>query len=123
MTGGFKKAADPRNPVKITGQSRLSRILNLVSTIIVAGALSAPALASPTCLLEVEGQRYLDGTCKATKDHDGRLVIGGMGGTSAVVRPHLGDSNRARGVWQDGPLGRVERLGLLEHDGTSSLAQ
>src|SRR3954471_20068947 len=91
----------------------------LLSSLLLAGALSAPAIAAPTCLLEVDGHRYLDGSCKAVKDHDGRLVIGGMGGTSAVVRPHLGDSNRARVVWQDGPLGRVERLGSLERDGTS----
>src|SRR3954470_21757680 len=91
----------------------------IFATIMVAGALIAPALAAPTCLLEVDGHRYLDGSCKAVRDADGRLVLGGMGGTSAVVRPYLGDSNRALGSWQDGPLGCVERLGSLEGDGVS----
>src|SRR3954453_17264732 len=94
------------------------RIVSLVTALaLLAGAINAPAHAAPTCLIEVDGHRHLDGSCKAIKDADGRLVLGGTGGTSAVVRPHLGDSNRALGVWQNGPLGRVERLGSLERDG------
>src|SRR3954453_12032484 len=90
-----------------------------LATIIVAGALNAPAHASPTCVLEINGHRYLDGSCKAVRDPDGRLALGGEGGAAAVVRPRLSDSDRAHGVWQDGPLGRVERLGQLDRDGTS----
>ena len=88
-----------------------------LSLLILVGALGAPAHAGSTCLIEIDGRRLLDGSCQVAKDHNGRLVLGGQGGAGAVVRPHLGDSNRARGVWQDGPLGRVERFGSLERDG------
>src|SRR5690349_12686677 len=85
----------------------------ILSTFLVAGAISAPALAAPTCLVEI------DGSCQAARDPDGRLVLGSQGGASAVVRPRLGDGDRAREPWQEGPTARIESLGPLDRDGTS----
>src|SRR3954452_23332498 len=41
------------------------RTSRIIPAAFVASALSGPAHAAPTCLLEVAGQRYIDGPCDA----------------------------------------------------------
>src|SRR4051794_27936054 len=95
------------------------RVLILSTFLAMAGAFSAPAIAAPTCLLEIDGRRHIDGNCQAVTDRDGRLVLGDNGGAAAVIRPGLGDSDRAGGAWQGGSTGRIESLGPLQRDGVS----
>lgn len=80
--------------------------------------LSTAAHAAPTCLLEVNGRRVLDGSCNATRFGNGKIVIGDPRGTGAFVRPDFADSDRATGAYKsDG--GRTRGLGELSRDGMS----
>jgi hypothetical protein len=89
----------------------------IVLSAIVAGALIVPAHAGPTCVLEVDGQRLLDGSCDASKMDGDRLVVGDHNGIGALVRPSLGDSDHAAGAYK--AEGQLHDLGPLERDGVS----
>src|SRR4051794_19772264 len=90
----------------------------LFATMVVgAGAIDAPAHAAPTCLLEVDGQRYLDGACDAARHADGVLVMGNRRSVSPLVRPRLGDSDHGVGAWKSN--GQLQHFGPLERDGPS----
>jgi hypothetical protein len=92
----------------------------LLSVAIVAGALTAPAIAAPTCLLEVDGRRYIDGSCHVTEVPRG-FLIAGPSRHIAVLRPDPINSSRATAAWdgnfhngpaQAVPLGDVRRDGI-----------
>src|SRR3954471_20427807 len=88
----------------------------MIAALILAGALVAPAMASSTCLVEIDGRRHVDGSCEAIKDSEGHLLLGD-GRVAALIRPHLGDSDNASGAWRDHHGGRAEDLGPLRRDG------
>jgi hypothetical protein len=79
---------------------------------------STRVLASPTCLLEVDGQRYIDGACDGARDKLGGMLIGNSAST-AIVRTRPGDSDRGSGIWRGDASGHVKNLGPLSRDGTS----
>jgi hypothetical protein len=96
------------------------RLLISLSVAIVAGAISAPATAAPTCLLQVDGKRYIDGSCHVTEVPRG-FLIAGPSRHLAVVWPDRIDSRRGRAAWdgnfhngpaQAVPLGDVRRDGI-----------
>lgn len=77
-----------------------------------------PALASGTCLVQVDGQRYLDGPCDV---RTGRRAIffdrhGGDRLTIAIVRqeatPDRGEAERSD------PAGWRDRLGPVHREGS-----
>jgi hypothetical protein len=61
------------------------RTSRIIPAAFVASALSAPAHAAPTCLLEVAGQRYIDGPCDAFRTSDGHLIISVGSGNSRLL--------------------------------------
>jgi hypothetical protein len=92
----------------------------LLIAALTAGALSAPAAAAPTCLLQVDGQRYIDGSCHVNEVAHG-FLIAGPSRHIAVVWPDKIDSSRGRAAWdgknhnkpaQAVPLGEVRRDGI-----------
>ena len=91
----------------------------LLSTIVLAGAISAPVNAA-TCLLQVDGKRYIDGSCHVTEVPRG-FLIAGPSRHLAVVWPDQIDSRRGHAAWdgnfhngpaQAVPLGEVRRDGI-----------
>jgi len=54
----------------------------LLFSVLMAGAPIAPAYGASTCLLEVAGQRYMDGPCDAFRTSDGHLIISVGSGSS-----------------------------------------
>jgi hypothetical protein len=100
----------------VPGGSALRRRLIFA---LVAGALIAPALAAPTCLLEIDRQRYSSGLCEM-KVGPGEIMIRQPGGGEAVtVRVDAIDSSRGFAVWNGrGGTGRPDEwLGPVERDG------
>src|SRR4051794_26743378 len=78
----------------------------IISMILLAGAISAPAHAAPTCLLEVEGQRYLDGSCESHSD-ESRLAIRNPGGgqphlSASTISTPTAASRCGMGLWEMG---------------------
>jgi hypothetical protein len=61
------------------------RTSRIIPAAFVASALSGPAHAAPTCLLEVAGQRYIDGPCDAFRTSDGHLIISVGSGNSILL--------------------------------------
>jgi len=89
----------------------------VLSSLILAGALGAPAHAAPTCLIEVAGKRLLSGSCEATRLENGGVVLGDYKAVSALVRPRLGDSDNGIGAYKAD--GIVHELDHLRRDGVS----
>ena len=94
----------------------------LLSVVVLAGALAAPATAAPTCLLEVDSKRYLDGLCTVTEAGSGSWLIvrDRLSGQAATVKvnPILG--GRGDAVWT-GPSGDgrlSEALGSVRREGS-----
>ena len=95
-------------------------MLWMVPAAVIGIALSLPAHAAPTCLLEVDGRRYIDGDCHVTEVPRGFLVAG-PSRHIAVLRPDPINSSRATAAWdgnfhngpaQAVPLGDVRRDGI-----------
>lgn len=83
---------------------------------------SAPAVAAPTCLVEVDGKRYVDGPCRAWTDRDGRMAIGSVrGGDATRTSSYMGPEfdRQAGGVWRNPTANRYEGLGPMRRSGPS----
>ena len=94
------------------------KAVNVLSVILVTGAMIAPALAAPTCLIEVNGKRLLYGSCDASRLENGGVFLGGNHATvSALVRPRLGDSDNAVGAYKAD--GMIHDIDNLRRDGMS----
>jgi hypothetical protein len=97
------------------------RTSRIIPAAFVASALSGPAHAAPTCLLEVAGQRYIDGPCDAFRTSDGHLIISVGGGSSisywAMVRLQGSDDGVA--IWSGTlPEHTEEHLGPMQREGS-----
>jgi hypothetical protein len=89
----------------------------ILSALLLAGALVAPAQAAPTCLIEVNGKRLFDGSCDAFRLDNGGVFMGDRKSVSALVRPRLGSSDDAIGAYKVN--GMVHDLDYLKRDGPS----
>lgn len=81
--------------------------------------LAAPAWAG-SCLVEVQGQRYLDGSCDIRRSDRGFIVAKPGGGQAAAVHIDPFDSNRGHAGWNgrmgDRPDG--QGLGPMRREGS-----
>ena len=89
---------------------------------LVAGVIGAPATAAPTCLIEVDSQRYLDGLCTVTEDGAGSWLIvrDRLSGQAATVKVNPILSGRGDAAWT-GPSGDgrlSEALGPVRREGS-----
>src|SRR3954462_8969142 len=93
----------------------------ILSALIVAGALIAPATAAPTCLFMVDGQRWIDGACEGRTGPQGFTIRKPGGGETAAVHIDVIDSSHGSAVWNGrGGTGRPDQqLGSAERDGMS----
>jgi len=94
------------------------RIL-LVSTLILAGALRAPANAGSSCLLDIGGERIMTGACEVKVGPREIMIRQPGGGEAATVRVDAINSSRGFAVWNGrGGEGRPDEwLGPVERDG------
>ena len=104
----------------LKGQAVRAPVLLFVA--IVAGAIAAPATAAPTCLLEVDSKRYLDGLCTVTEDGAGSWLIvrDRLSGQAATVKVNPILSGRGDAAWT-GPFGDgrlSEALGPVRREGS-----
>src|SRR4051812_39590560 len=88
-----------------------------ISSILLAGAISAPAHAAPTCLIEIDGKRLFDGSCDALRLDNGGVFMGDRKSVSALIRPRLGNGDDAVGAYKADGL--VHDLEYLRRDGVS----
>jgi hypothetical protein len=104
----------------LKGQAMRAPVLLFVA--LAAGAIGAPATAAPTCLLEVDSKRYLDGLCTVTEDGSGSWLIvrDRLSGQAATVKVNPILSGRGDAVWA-GPSGDgrlSEALGSVRREGS-----
>jgi hypothetical protein len=80
---------------------------------------STRAISSPTCLVEVDGQRYVDGSCRSRSAPNGDFSVGKRDGLSNSYRATVEtrDSNSGFGYWNKG-TGQVESLGHMTREGS-----
>jgi hypothetical protein len=90
----------------------------LITTALVAGALVAPAHAA-SCFLEIDGQRYISGSCEMKVGPREIMIRQPGGGEAATVRVDAINSSRGFAVWNGrGGTGRPDEwLGPVERDG------
>ncbi len=84
--------------------------------------LAGAAHAAPTCLIEVDSKRYLDGPCTVTEDGAGSWLIvrDRLVGQAATVKIDPIISNRGDAAW-NGPSGDgrlSEALGRVRREGS-----
>src|SRR3954451_13540997 len=87
-----------------------------------AGVARTPAHAEPTCLIEVDRKRYLDGPCTVTEAGAGSWLIvrDRLMGQAATIKVDPIISNRGDAAWT-GPSGDCrlsEALGRLRREGS-----
>src|SRR3954454_20999644 len=98
------------------------RVPVLLFVTLVAGTIGAPATAAPTCLLEVDSKRYLEGLCTVTEDGAGSWLIvrDRLSGPAATVQGNPILNGRGDAVWT-GPSGDgrlSEALGSVRREGS-----
>ena len=69
----------------------------ILAAALMTGVLATPAHAAPTCLLEVDGQRYIDGACTVHWEGNGGFLMRQPNGSQAALAraDFIGDHGEA----------------------------
>lgn len=83
------------------------------ASVIVGGAVAA----APTCLVEIDGRRAIDGPCRLQTAPSGRTLIEGRSGQKVSIGREFGRESRA--AWNGRYGDRVESLDTMRRTGPS----